>query len=125
MKKFISGVAILISAVSIAGCNPYHQNEEAGTVGGAIAGGLLGSLIGGGAGQVIAIGVGAVGGALIGNSIGRSMDEQNNYNSDYYYTNTNRGYYYRDGYYQNGYYHRGYYYRYPSDDGYYDEYDRY
>src|SRR5437016_2259577 len=80
---------VLLSSAIVA-CNPYHQNEQAGTVVGAVAGGLLGSTIGGGTGQAVAVGVGAVGGAIVGNSIGRSMDEQNAYYGG--------GYYYQPGY---------------------------
>jgi uncharacterized protein YcfJ len=78
MKLVIKSIFLILLASFVAACDPYHQDEQVGTATGAVAGGLLGSLIGGGTGKVIAVGVGAVGGALVGNSIGRSMDEERN-----------------------------------------------
>ncbi|MDR3478650.1 MAG: glycine zipper domain-containing protein [Gammaproteobacteria bacterium] len=122
MKCLLKNLSvILISASLLTACDPYHQNEDVGTVAGGLAGGLLGSTIGGGNGKAVAVGVGAIGGALLGNSIGRSMDQQNaqyyapppryypTNRGDYYYAPPPRGYYqsypapgpvyYRDDYY--------------------------
>jgi surface antigen len=75
MKKFISSLIILFTAISIAGCEGM-TNQDAGTLSGAAIGGLVGSRFGGGSGQLLAIGAGALAGAYIGGRIGQSMDAQ-------------------------------------------------
>jgi surface antigen len=70
MQLFL--VLVTFLSFSLAGCT---NNEDAGTVTGAIAGGLLGSTIGQGNGKILAVMGGALAGAYIGNAIGRNMDE--------------------------------------------------
>lgn len=48
--------------------------QTVGTLGGAVVGGLAGSQIGGGTGRLWATGAGVLLGALVGNSIGQSLD---------------------------------------------------
>ena len=91
MKSAVMFFSFLALTSTLAGCDPYHANEQTGTIVGAVAGGLLGSTIGGGSGRAVAVGVGAVGGALVGSSIGRSVDQQNAYYGGY-------GYDYQSGY---------------------------
>lgn len=50
------------------------NNEDVGTLSGAVVGGLLGSQIGSGSGQVLAAAGGAMIGAYLGGQIGKSMD---------------------------------------------------
>lgn len=68
-------ILALSFTLGLTGCYPGN-NQQTGTVVGAVAGGLLGSAVGAGTGQVVAIGAGAVAGALIGGAIGQSMDNQ-------------------------------------------------
>jgi surface antigen len=51
------------------------NNEQGGTVVGAVAGGIIGNQFGHGAGRALATATGVVVGGLIGNRIGRDMDE--------------------------------------------------
>ena len=74
MRAIKSAVAMMVCCM-LFGCTNNNSNETVGAVSGAVAGGLLGSVVGGGTGQVIAVGVGALAGALLGEDIGRSMDE--------------------------------------------------
>ena len=62
-------------AIPMAACGPdAGENEQVGTLLGAIGGGLLGAQVGDGEGQLVAVGVGVLLGSLIGGEIGRSMD---------------------------------------------------
>lgn len=51
------------------------QKQTAGTVLGAVGGGLLGSTIGKGSGRLVAVGAGTLLGGLIGSEIGNSLDK--------------------------------------------------
>ena len=75
MKKILSTILLICVTISLVGCDTMN-NQDTGTVGGAVLGGLIGSRFGGGAGQMVAIGAGAVAGAYLGGQIGRSMDAQ-------------------------------------------------
>jgi surface antigen len=75
MKKFISAFLLLLTTLTLTSCDNMN-NQDVGTVSGAVIGGLVGSRFGGGAGQMVAVGAGAVAGAYIGGQIGRSMDVQ-------------------------------------------------
>lgn len=74
MKKPVMMLMILLASVGLVGCANVN-NQDMGTLAGGVAGGLLGSQFGGGAGQLVAIGVGTLAGAYIGNKLGQSMDE--------------------------------------------------
>ncbi|MBI4117985.1 MAG: glycine zipper 2TM domain-containing protein [Parcubacteria group bacterium] len=50
------------------------ENQQAGTVLGAIAGGLAGAQFGRGTGQLVGVGIGTLLGAAIGGELGRSVD---------------------------------------------------
>ncbi len=65
---------IVVCGVLAAMLSACANNENAGTMTGAVVGGLLGSQFGGGTGRALAIGGGALAGAMIGNSIGKRMD---------------------------------------------------
>lgn len=58
--------------LTLAGC---ANNQQSGTLVGAVAGGALGSAFGKGGGKIAAIMVGTVVGGVIGSEIGRKMDE--------------------------------------------------
>jgi len=66
-------LAVLV-ALNLVGCSQMN-NQDVGTVTGAVAGGLLGSQFGRGGGQMLAIGAGTLAGAYIGGKVGQSMDE--------------------------------------------------
>src|SRR5688572_8457806 len=76
MKKALTQIAIMITAVSLVSCstNTQNQNTGIGAVTGGVVGGLVGSTIGGGVGKAVAVGAGIVVGALIGGAVGSSMD---------------------------------------------------
>lgn len=69
-------IILLSCALALSGCNTGGPKQTGGTLIGAVGGGLIGSTIGGGSGRVAAASIGAVGGALLGSQIGKSMDEQ-------------------------------------------------
>lgn len=75
MKKFITGVVSLLCCVALVSCDGMN-NQDVGTVSGAIAGGLLGSTVGRGGGQMVAIAAGTLAGAYLGGAVGRNMDIQ-------------------------------------------------
>jgi surface antigen len=66
-------IAMLATALGMAGCS---NNQDAGTVVGAITGGIIGNQFGKGGGKVAATLAGAVVGGIVGNEIGRSLDER-------------------------------------------------
>jgi surface antigen len=67
-----AAAAVMLTA-SLAGCSG-GQNQQAGTILGALAGGLAGAQFGQGNGQLLAVGVGTLLGAAVGGEVGRSMD---------------------------------------------------
>ena len=73
MKKIVV-VALLGSALALAGCSAAGPNQTIGTGVGAVGGYGVARALGAGPGGAAA---GAVAGALIGNSVGASMDQQN------------------------------------------------
>lgn len=74
MKKNLIKVAMVIGSICLVGCTNMTK-EDVGTVSGGVIGGLIGSQFGGGSGQILATGVGVLAGAMIGNSIGKNMDD--------------------------------------------------
>ena len=72
-KHFMRLLAVILSAVLIAGCGQVAK-EEVGAVIGAGLGGLAGSFIGDGGGQLVAVAVGTMLGAVMGGGIGKSLD---------------------------------------------------
>ena len=71
MKTIYKVVVCGLMSLTLVAC---ANNENVGTITGAAVGGLLGSQFGGGTGRALAIGGGALAGAMIGNSIGKRMD---------------------------------------------------
>ncbi len=68
-----AATAAVLMTATLAGCSG-GENQQAGTILGAIAGGLAGAQFGRGTGQLAAVGVGTLLGAAIGGELGRSMD---------------------------------------------------
>lgn len=68
-------VALLMTALIVAGCEQGRQKETAGTVLGGIGGAILGAQVGKGSGQIVATAIGTLAGAFIGNQIGVSLDK--------------------------------------------------
>lgn len=69
-------LAVLLLAASLGACDQYHGKEQVGTLTGAALGGLLGASIGGhGAGKAALVGSGVFLGGIIGNQIGRGLDQ--------------------------------------------------
>jgi surface antigen len=65
--------AALAATLLFTGC---ANNQDGGTVVGAIAGGIIGNQFGKGSGKVAATLAGAVVGGIVGNEIGRSLDQR-------------------------------------------------
>ena len=70
MRRFAL-TAMFAATVFSAGC---ANNQEGGTVLGAVTGGIIGNQFGKGGGKVAATLAGAVVGGIVGNEIGRSLD---------------------------------------------------
>lgn len=68
--KLLAAGAVMLP---LAACS---NNQDAGTVVGAVAGGVIGNQFGHGAGRALATVGGAVVGGMIGNAIGKDMDEE-------------------------------------------------
>lgn len=68
---------VLTLALATGACTNHHYGpkQTVGALGGAALGGFLGSKIGSGKGQLAATGAGVLLGALVGNEIGRSLDD--------------------------------------------------
>ena len=77
-NKFPRFLAILLLVVSVSACqtNGWGGNQTMGTLLGAGLGGFTGSHIGKGNGQLAAVAVGTLGGAIVGGEIGANMDRQ-------------------------------------------------
>lgn len=92
MKKniLISTLILLFSVCSTVNAECVQQEQAGGgelfgTLVGAALGGLVGSQIGGGTGNKVAIGAGVLAGGFLGNSVGKSMDCQD---QQYHYDTT-------------------------------------
>lgn len=72
MKKIIVS-AILVLPLLTTGC---ANNQETGTVVGAVTGGIIGNQFGKGSGRVAATMAGVLVGGIIGNQIGKDLDEE-------------------------------------------------
>lgn len=68
-----AATAAVVMIVTLAGCSG-GENQQAGTILGALAGGLAGAQFGEGNGQLAMVGIGTLIGAAVGGEIGRSMD---------------------------------------------------
>jgi surface antigen len=79
MNKICTALITALLALSLTACQEMN-NQDVGTVTGAVAGGLLGSTVGQGGGQMVAIAAGTLVGAYMGGAIGRSMDQQDQAN---------------------------------------------
>jgi surface antigen len=75
MKRCLPTFA-LGATLALAACGPDVNNQDTGTVVGAIAGGVIGNQFGKGGGRVASTLAGAVVGGIVGNEIGRSLDER-------------------------------------------------
>lgn len=69
-KILIAGTLV----ISVSACQTTGQKQGVGAVLGAVGGGLLGSTIGGGSGKLAATAAGVVLGGLLGSETGRSLD---------------------------------------------------
>lgn len=73
----IRTVALLLGALTLAGCNMHTQNQTAGTIIGAGLGAFLGHAIGGdGGGRAAGAAFGALLGGAVGSEVGRKLDER-------------------------------------------------
>lgn len=70
-------VAVLVLAGVLAGCQTSQMGtkETVGTLGGAAVGGFIGSRFGGGAGKLVATGLGVLLGGFVGREVGVSLDK--------------------------------------------------
>ena len=75
-------VLSIVAALAVAGCDTTQggvggmgQKQTGGAVLGAVGGGLLGSTLGRGQGRLWAVGAGTLLGAFIGSEVGRSLDK--------------------------------------------------
>jgi surface antigen len=75
MKKHRAAALCACTALALTACETPPTKQQVGTVGGAVVGGVVGSTIGGGTGRTVAIVALAVGGAMLGNSVGKRLDE--------------------------------------------------
>lgn len=75
MNTRLKLAALAAVIIPLSACGPdAGENQELGTLLGAVVGGLAGAQVGDGDGQLVAIGVGVLLGSLIGGDIGRTMD---------------------------------------------------
>ena len=72
LQRFLLAVSITASL----GLTACANNQEGGTLVGAVAGGVIGNQFGKGTGKVLATVAGAVVGGIVGSEIGKSMDQQ-------------------------------------------------
>src|SRR3546814_2178716 len=91
LEAYLRRLAVLsvLAALAVAGCDTTQggvagmgQKQTAGTVLGAVGGGLLGSTIGKGSGRLVAVGAGTLLGGLIGSEIGNSLDRSEEHTSE-------------------------------------------
>ena len=75
MQKYRKLAITAVVVLSLAACQHTGENQQFGSLLGAIIGGVAGAQVGDGDGQLIAVGVGSLLGAMIGGEIGRSLDE--------------------------------------------------
>lgn len=68
--------ALTVALAATLGFAACANNQDGGTVVGAITGGIIGNQFGKGGGRVAATLAGAVVGGIVGNEIGRSLDER-------------------------------------------------
>ncbi len=71
-KSFLTACAVLSISIIMSGC---ASKQDSGTIIGAIAGALVASQFGGGDGKLAMVALGTLGGAFLGNEVGKSMDE--------------------------------------------------
>ena len=79
--KHIFTTLLALTAIAVSGCAQNGQSpfgsinkQQMGAATGAVIGGVLGSNVGGGKGQLAAVGIGTLLGALAGSEIGKSLD---------------------------------------------------
>lgn len=75
MYKIRGMAVVFVGLVMLTGCQSTGSKELIGTLGGAGLGGLAGSQVGNGDGKLVAVAVGVLGGAFLGKSIGKNLDE--------------------------------------------------
>ncbi|MFD1333592.1 glycine zipper 2TM domain-containing protein [Methylopila musalis] len=75
ISKAAALAAVGVLSLGLVACGPGREGEGLGTVAGAVGGGLIGSTIGGGSGRVAATVIGAGLGGLVGNRIGAAIDD--------------------------------------------------
>ena len=67
MKIMITAVTVLLATTLMTGCT--WDKRDTGTAAGAVVGGAAGALVTGG--SAVGVGVGAVGGAIVGNQLSK------------------------------------------------------
>lgn len=65
----------VVVAAGLTACAGAGEDEQTGTLLGAVIGGVAGAQVGEGDGQLLAVGIGTLIGAMVGGEIGRTMDE--------------------------------------------------
>jgi surface antigen len=76
MRQVKAHLAVVVAAaLAVAACESPPTKQDVGGVSGAVIGGVVGSTIGGGTGRTVAIVAGTIAGAMLGNHIGKRMDE--------------------------------------------------
>ena len=78
IRKMSMFLALVLLTFSTSACqtNGWGDKQTGGMLLGAGLGGLLGSQVGSGEGQLAAVAIGVLGGAIVGGEVGRSMDHQ-------------------------------------------------
>ena len=84
--KSVAAMVVIAFTVSACEGQDVGTKQAIGGLGGAALGGLLGSQIGSGRGQLVATGAGVLLGALVGSSIGKSLDDVDRLKADQAYS---------------------------------------
>src|SRR5262245_14780758 len=76
MAKTSLATALAVVLAASLGLGACANNEEAGTLTGAVVGGVIGNQFGKGSGKVAATFAGAIIGGIVGNAIGKDLDDR-------------------------------------------------
>lgn len=74
LRVRLTFVSVVISVVSLIGCETMTHGDEGEIIGGVV-GGVVGAQVGDGSGRTAAIIIGTIAGSMIGRHIGESMDD--------------------------------------------------
>lgn len=75
LRKISTLFLASVVTFSLSGCQGDMNKQSSGRLIGGVTGGLLSSQFGKGSGQLIAIGAGVLAGTMIGDGVGKSLDE--------------------------------------------------